>query len=79
MVPREGFEPSAAPAWTRQAASGIPQSAGTRRADDDAPPRDDRGGGGSLAAVFVRVGSNSAASIHASAFDHGCSAAHAPQ
>jgi hypothetical protein len=80
MVPREGFEPSAVPAWTRQAASGIPHSAGTRRADDNAPPRDGCGRGGTLAAVFVRLdGSNSAAAIHASAFDHGCSAAHAPQ
>jgi hypothetical protein len=33
-----------------------------------------------LAAVFVRLdGSNSAAAIHASAFDHGCSAPQAPQ
>jgi hypothetical protein len=65
-----GIRTSAVPAWTRQAASGILQSAGTRRADDDAPPRDDRGGGGTLAAVFVRLdGSNSATAIHPSTTD----------
>jgi hypothetical protein len=65
---------------TRHAASGIPHTAGVRRANDRAPPRGDCGRGGTLAAVLVRVdGLNSAASIHASVFDHRCSAAHAPQ
>jgi hypothetical protein len=68
---------------TGHAASGIPHSTGARRVDDDAPSRDEcgcDGRGGTLAAVLVRVdGSNSAAAIHASVFDHGCSAVHAPQ
>src|SRR5262245_40086253 len=67
-------------AGLRHAASGIPNSARRAPRNDDAPLRGESGRGGTPPVVFVRVdGSNSVASIHASAFDQGCSAAHESQ